>query len=352
MLQFAHIKYVYALAVIPLFIGIYWLALRSRKRSIRMFAELPLFHVLAPESSLSKKNLKFILAVFALFLMIGAIIDPEIGSHEETVERRGSDIVIALDVSNSMNARDIEPSRLERAKEAIEKMIGELHGDRIGIVVFAGQPYIQLPITTDYSAAKMLLDPINTNMIPMQGTAIGAAIDMSANMLNDQPDNAQGRNKAIVLITDGENWEDDALRAAKDAAGQGITIHTIGMGSPEGAPIPVMVDGQASGYMKDKDGNTIVTKLNIDLLRQIADAAGGICVRATSSDAGLETILDQIRKMGKKLISSKVYRDYDEQFEFFIIPAFLILLLDVFVTERKTKWYHQLNLFGEKNKKQ
>ncbi len=349
MLQFAHIQFVYALAAIPVLMLIYWLALRSRSKSIRMFAEVPLFRKLTPGSSLSKKNLKFILALFGLLFIIGAVIDPEIGSHEETVERRGSDIIIALDVSNSMNARDIAPSRLERSKQAIEKMIGELHGDRIGIVVFAGQPFIQLPITTDYSAAKMLLEPINTGMLPVQGTAIGSAIDMSVKMLTDQPDNAQGRNKTIILITDGENWEDDALRAAKDAAGQGIVIHTIGMGSPEGAPIPVLANGQDAGYMKDKDGNTIITKLNIDLLTQIADATGGICLRASNSDTGLERILDRIRKMGKKLISSKVYRDYDEQFELFIIPALLILILDIFISERKTKWYQRLNLFGKQN---
>lgn len=348
MLQFAHIIFIYALAAIPVFLLLYWLAMRSRGRNIRKFAEVPLFNKLSPDSSVSKKNLKFILALFSLLLIICAIIDPEIGSHEETVERRGSDIVIALDVSNSMNARDIAPSRLERAKEAIEKMIVELRGDRIGIVVFAGQPFIQLPITTDYSAAKMLLEPINTSMLPIQGTAIGSAIDMSANMLLNQPNNALGRNKAIILITDGENWEDDALRAAKDAAGEGIIIHTIGMGSTEGAPIPIINNGQESGYMKDKDGNTVITKLNIDLLSQIANATGGTCVRASTSNTGLELILDQIRKMGKKLIASKVYRDYDEQFEFFIIPAFLILLLDIFISERKTRWYHRLNLFGEK----
>jgi|SRR6185437_5046805 len=349
MLQFAHIIYIYALAAIPVMILVYWLAMRSRKKAIKTFAEVPLFQKLAPESSVSKKNLKFILELLAVLLLIGAMIDPEIGSHEETVERKGSDIVIALDVSNSMNAQDITPSRLEKSKQSIEQLIDHLEGDRLGMVVFAGQPFTQLPITTDYSAAKMFLQNINTGMIPVQGTAIGSAIDMSVDLLARQTSSANGRNKAIILITDGENFEDDALRAAKDAASQGIIIHTIAMGSAEGAPIPVYQNGQQVGFMKDKDGSTVVTKLNADLLQQIAVATNGTSIRATSSDAGLTTILDQIRKMGKKMISSKVYRDYDEQFEFFILPALLLLILDIFITERKTKWYQRLNLFGTAN---
>jgi Ca-activated chloride channel family protein len=351
MLQFAHNIFVYALGVIPVLILVYWLAMRSRNKSIKGFAELPLFQKIASESSVAKKNLKFILELLALLLLIGAMIDPEIGSHEETVERKGSDIVIALDVSNSMNAQDITPSRLENAKQAVERLINQLDGDRIGLVVFAGQPYTQLPITTDYAAAKMFLEEINTGMAPVQGTAIGSAIDMSTNLLTNQTASSVGRNKAIILITDGENFEDDAIRAAKDAAGQGIIIHTIAMGSEQGAPIPVYQNGQPVGYMKDRDGNTVITKLNLDLLQQVALTTGGTCVRATSSDAGLDNILAQIRKMGKKLIASKVYRDYDEQFEFFIIPALLLLLIDLFIAERKTKWYHKLNLFGASNGK-
>lgn len=346
MLNYAHKIFVWAFAAIPLLVLIYWLAMRSRYKAIKTFAELPLFQKLAPESSVSKKNLKFILGLLSIAFLTIAMIDPEIGSHEETVERKGSDIVIALDVSNSMNAQDILPSRLEKAKQAVERLINQLEGDRIGVVVFAGQPYTQLPITTDYAAAKMMLDGINTSMLPVQGTAIGAAIDMSAKLLTDQTSSSVGRNKAIVLITDGENFEDDAIRAAKDAAGNGIIVHTIAMGSPEGAPIPVYQNGQQAGFMKDKDGNTVVTKLNAELLQQIAAATNGTCVRATSSDAGLDNILSQIRKMGKKLISQKVYRDFDEQFLLFVIPAFLLLILDIFITEKKTKWYQRLNLFG------
>ncbi len=348
MLQLAHKIYFYALAFVPVAILVYWLALYIRKKKIKSFAEASLFKRLAPESSLGKKNLKFILSIVAVTFIIFAIIDPEIGSHLETVDRKGSDIVICLDVSNSMNAQDISPSRLERAKEDIEKLIGELQGDRIGIVVFAGQPFVQLPITTDYGAAKMFLQTINTNMVPVQGTAIGSALNMSTDLLTQQ-NNAEARSKSIILITDGENFEDDAIAAAKAAADKGIVIHTIAMGSAEGAPIPLYTNGQQTGFMKDREGNTVVTKLDINVTQQIAAAGGGTCVRASTSDAGLGTILSQIRKMGKKLVEEKVYRDYEEQYELFIIPALLILLLDIFITERKTKWYHQLNLFGSTN---
>ena len=322
-----------------------------RKKAIKGFSETSLYSRLAPESSLSKKNLKFSLSLLAITLLVFALIDPEIGSHMENVQRSGSDIVICLDVSNSMNAQDIQPSRLERAKQAIQKLIGELHGDRIGIVVFAGQPFVQLPLTTDEGAAKMFLGTINTHMVPVQGTAIGAALDMAASLFTQEGNLNSGRSKSIILITDGENFEDDAISSAKTAAEQGITIHTIGMGSTDGAPIPINSNGQQAGFMKDKDGSTVVTKLDINLLQQIAVAGGGSCVRASTSDAGLETILDQERRASKKLVTEKVYRDYDEQFELFVIPALLILILDIFITERKTKWYHKLNLFGTSNGK-
>jgi Ca-activated chloride channel family protein len=351
MLQMAHKIFYYALAIIPVAILVYWLAMRMRKKAIRNFAETSLYARLAPESSVSKKNLKFILSLIAITLLVWAMIDPEIGMHPEKLERKGSDIVICLDVSNSMNAQDIMPSRLERAKQAIEKLITELHGDRIGIVVFAGQAYVQLPLTTDGGAAKMLLGTINTNMISVQGTSIGSAIDTSVDLFTQQANTGNGRGKSIILITDGENFEDDALSAAKSAAEKGITIHTIAMGSAEGAPIPTYSNGQQSGFMKDKDGNTVVTKLDLNLMQQIAVAGNGSCVRATTSDAGLETILDQIRKMGTKITEETVFRDHEEQFELFIIPALLILLIDIFITEKKTKWYQRLNLFGTGNGK-
>jgi Ca-activated chloride channel family protein len=352
MLDFAHKGFFYALAALPVLVAIYFASLYLRKKAIKRFAEISLFKKLTAESSLSKKNLKFILALIALAFIIIALIDPETGSHLENINTSGSDIVITLDVSNSMNAQDVQPSRLECAKQAIEQLINKLQGDRIGIVIFAGQSLVQLPVTTDYNSAKLFLGEIKSDLIPIQGTAIGEALTRSANLLLDEGDSTfSKRSKSIILITDGENFEDDAVAAAREAASRGIVIHTIGIGSPDGVPIPLSGNGKTSGYKKDKDGNTVITKLNMNLLTQIAESAGGVCVQATTSDVGLEKVVDQINKMKKTKASIKRYRDYDEHFLFFAFIALMLLLIDTFVTEKKTKWYHQLNLFGKADEK-
>jgi Ca-activated chloride channel family protein len=352
MIDFAHKEFFYSLAILPALVAIYLLSLFLRKKAIERFGETALFKRLSGESSLPKKNLKFILALIALSFILISLIDPETGAHLENVTNNGSDIVITLDVSNSMNAQDITPSRLERAKEAIEQLIDRLQGDRIGIVIFAGQPLVQLPITTDYSAAKMFLSEINSTLIPVQGTAIGAAIERSAVLLLDEGDSTfSKRSKSIILITDGENFQDDAVAAAREAASRGIVIHTIGIGSPEGVPIPVYADGKLTGYKKDKDGTTVVTKLNMNLLESIAQNTGGICVQGSSSDMGLDKVVDQINKMKKSKITLKRYSDYNEHFLPFAFIALMLLIIDIFVTENKTKWYQQLNLFGKQNEK-
>ncbi len=352
MLDFAHKQFFYALLLLPALVAIYFFSLYLRKKAIERFGETDLFKRLAGDSSLAKKNLKFILALIAFGFLLIALIDPETGSNLENINTTGSDIVIAMDVSNSMNAQDIVPSRLERAKEAIEQLIDKLQGDRIGIVIFAGQSLVQLPITTDYNAAKMFLSEIKSDLVPVQGTAIGEALARSATLLTDEGDSTfSKRSKSIILITDGENFEDDAVAAAREAASRGIVIHTIGIGSANGSPIPVMANGKMTGYKKDKDGNTVVTKLNMDLLQQIAMNAGGICIQATSSDVGLNRVTDQISKMKKSKVAIKRYRDYNEHFLSFAFVALLLLVIDTFVTEKKTKWYQQLNLFGKTNEK-
>ncbi|HTB32820.1 MAG TPA: VWA domain-containing protein [Bacteroidia bacterium] len=352
MLEYAHKEFFYALAVLPILVAVYFLALYLRKKAIKRFGETAIFKKLTSDSSLSKKNLKFILALAGLAFLIIALIDPETGAHPENINTSGSDIVITLDVSNSMNAQDIMPSRLERAKEAIEQLINKLQGDRIGIVIFAGQSIVQLPITTDYNSAKLFLSEIKTDLIPVQGTAIGEALDRSANLLSGETDSTfSKRSKSIILISDGENFEDDALAAAREAAAKGIVIHTIGIGSPDGVPIPIETNGKLSGYKKDKDGNTVITKLNIGLLESIALSTNGICVQATSSDLGLDKVVEQIGKMKKANVTIKRYRDHNEHFMIFIFIALLLLIIDIFVTENKTKWYQQLNLFGKSNEK-
>lgn len=350
MFDFAHKQFFYALAVLPVLVAVYFLSLYLRKKAIARFGESNLFMRLTKESSLPKKNLKFILALIALTFVIFAMIDFETGAHMEDVNTSGSDIVIALDCSNSMNAQDILPSRLERAKEAIQQLINKMQGDRIGIVIFAGQAVVQLPITTDYNSAKEFLSDIKTDLLPVQGTAIGLGITRSANLLLDDGDsNFSKRSKSIILISDGENFEDSAVLAAREAASRGIVIHTVGIGSPEGVPIPA--NGKDNTFKKDKDGNTVITKLNINLMQEIAMNAGGICVLATNSDVGLDKVAQQINKMKKSKITVKRYRDYNEHFLPFVFIALLLLIIDIFVTEHKTKWYRKLNLFGKSDEK-
>jgi Ca-activated chloride channel family protein len=255
------------------------------------------------------------------------------------------DIIIALDVSNSMKAEDIKPNRLERSKQAISRLIDKLENDRIGMIVFAGQAYVQLPITSDFAAAKLFLSSIETDIVPTQGTCIGCAIDLAGESFvgNDN------KHKALVIITDGENHEEDAVEAAKKANEKGIIIHTIGMGSPDGAPIPVNRNG-FHDYMKDKDGNTIITKLEPLTLERIAAEGKGIFIQATNSDDGLNSILGQVNKMEKKSFGSKQFTDFEDRYQYFLGMGLLLLLLEYSLTEKRSRLLQQLNLFNERKK--
>ncbi len=344
MFQLENKYFLYAFGLIPIFIILYWMMNRWRKKALSNYGDMAVIQQLFPDVSRSKRIWKFILFVFAFSFIIIGIINPQTGSKLEEVKRKGADLMICLDVSNSMKAMDLQPNRLEKSKQAISKLIDKLEGDRIGVIVFGGEAYVQLPITTDYAASKLFLESINTDMIPTQGTAIGAAINLAVESFGKD----EGKNKAILIITDGENHEDDAIKAAEAAAEKGITIHTIGMGSIDGAPIPVYKNGVREGFRKDKNGNTIMTKLNQQTLQEISAAGNGIFVRATNSDAGLNHVLDAIDKMEKKEFESKIYSDYEDQFQFFIAIALLLLLVEIFLTERKSKLYKKLNLFNDK----
>jgi Ca-activated chloride channel family protein len=289
--------------------------------------------------------LKFIALMVALAFLILALARPQTGSKLEKGKRKGVELMILLDVSNSMLAEDIKPNRLERAKQAISKLIDRLENDKIGLIVFAGKPYNQLPITADYAAAKMFLTTVSTDIVPEQGTAIGAAIDMALKSFNFQD---KTKNKAIIIISDGENHEDDAVEAAKTAADNGVYIHTIGMGLPEGSPIPLYKSGVAIGFKQDADGKTVVTKLDEQMLQEIASAGKGIYVRANNTEVGLNKIFDEIDKMQKKEFDAKIYSDYEDQFQFFIAIALLFMISEVFISERRSKWLRKLDIFGER----
>lgn len=320
---------------------VFIIVLINKKRLLSRLGDYPLVKAMIPDVSKGKQLLKFILFTLGFSFLIFGICNLQTGSKMQEVKREGGDIMICLDVSNSMLAEDLSPNRLERAKQAIEKFIEKLEGDRIGIIIFAGEAYVQLPITADYSAAKLFLSSINTNIVPTQGTAVGAALEKALESFGKDV----GKNKAIVVITDGENHEDDAVKIAEEAAKQGVYINTIGIGSDGGVPIPFFQNGVKAGYRKDKEGNTVVTKLNEKLLKEIAAAGNGVYIKASNSDVGLNSILDQLKELDRKQIESKMYTDYEDQFQWFIGGALFFLTLEFLFSERVSRWWRKLNLF-------
>ena len=343
MIRFAHIELLYLLLLIPVFIVIYFAWNRWRKRALKRFGDLKLMPVLMPHYSGGNPLLKFIILLIAFVFLVVGISDPQVGSRLEKVKRVGIDIYLVVDVSNSMLAQDIRPNRLERAKMAISNLIDRLQGDRVGIVVFAGHPYKQLPLTTDYGAAKLFLSAVDTKIVPTQGTAIGEAINMAVESFDDSK-----HNKAIVVITDGEDQEGDAAGAAKAAVEKGIKVFTIGMGMPDGAPIPLYdKNGNMLGYKKDKSGKTVITKLNEGMLRQIAAAGDGSYVRASSASTGLHSVLDDINKIQKKEIETRQFTDYEDRFQIFIALALILFFVEIFITDRRGRLAEKFDIFGK-----
>jgi Ca-activated chloride channel family protein len=340
MIRFAHPYFLYALLALPLMLLIYVLYRRWQKKSMALYGDGKLIERLSPmRSSLRTFAKFFILQLAYIFLVIG-IADPQIGSRLEKVERKGMDIMIALDVSNSMLSEDILPNRLERAKQSISKLIEELRNDRLGIIVFAGKAFTQLPITTDYAAAKMFVSSIDPGIVPVQGTSISEAIRLAEKSFNKED-----HSKAIIIITDGEDHEGEALEAAKACSEKGIKLYTIGMGLPEGSPIPLYNNGVRSGFKKDKKGQTIISRLNENMLQQIAAAGNGIYVRANNSNTGLKQIFNEIDSMEKKEFESRMFSDYEDRFQYFLFPALLLIILEILLLNRKSKWAMSISLF-------
>lgn len=329
MLQFANTEYLLLILLIPFLFLFYYLSRRAKRSKLARYGDIFLIKRLIPDFSSSKGWIKIILLSLSLFFLSLGLARPQIGARLKEVDRKGVEIMIALDVSNSMLAEDYTPNRLERAKLAISRIADKLKEDRIGLVVFAGKSYVQLPITSDYVSAKLFLGSINTGSVSVQGTALGDAITTSIKALGSENQN----NKAIILITDGENHEDDPIEAAKSAKDLGISVHCIGIGSSEGKPIPV-ANGE---LLKDKDGNIVVTKLDEDTLVKISEAGGGTYVRAGNSEFGLDVIVDKIHNMEKQQFKAIVFEDYNEQFMYFLGIALFFLILEVMIGEKKGK---------------
>ncbi len=328
MINFAESQYLLLLFLIPVFFLIQALVLKLRTRRIRKFGDEALVRQLMPSYSKAKVWVRLVMFSLGFFFFVIGLSRPQIGAKLKEHETKGAEIMIVLDVSNSMLAEDYSPNRLERAKLAISRLVDKLRDDRIGLIVFAGNSFVQLPITTDYVSAKMFLNSISTESVPVQGTAIGDAINTAIRGFSAQSQ----KSRAVVVITDGENHEDDPIAAAKQASELGVRIFTIGVGSPEGKPIPM--DGE---LLKDKNGDIVVTRLDEKVLQDVAAAGDGIYVRAGNSEFGLNPIIDEIKKMEDEKYSSVVFEEYDEQFMYFMAIALFFFVIEMLVGDRRSK---------------
>lgn len=338
MFQFGNPQHLYFLIVIPILaFAQLWFTIK-KKKALKRFGNPELLTQLMPDVSPYRPMVKFYILLLALASLIFVMAAPQFGTRIQNVQRKGIEIIIALDVSNSMNAKDLEPSRLERAKQTVARLTDRLINDRIGLIVFAGQAYTQIPITTDYASAKMFLANITTNIVPIQGTAIGSAINLATQSFTEIED----VNRAIIVITDGENHEDDAVGAAKNAAKNGIKVYTVGMGSTKGSPIPM---GGAGNFLRDNQGNVVITKINETMLTEIANAGNGQYIRANNIRAGINNLMDELSELEKSEFETKVYTDFEDQFQILAILALILLLLDFVILERKNKMLKNINLF-------
>ncbi|MBR8534852.1 VWA domain-containing protein [Carboxylicivirga sediminis] len=347
MFRFEHPDALYLLLLIPALAFIHLYLAKRRRKALEEFGNVELLNDLMPNVSFKRPTVKFYILLLAFIMLIITIAGPQYGSKLQTVKRKGIELIVALDVSNSMMAQDIEPNRLERAKRAISRLIDKLQNDRVGFIVFAGEAYVQLPITTDYASAKMFLNSINTDVVGTQGTAIGSAINKGISSFTTQED----INRAIIVITDGENHEDDPVAAAKMAADKGIKIYTVGMGLPKGAPIPV-AEGRSNDFMKDKDGNVVISKLDEETLQKVAITGNGAYIPANNIRNGINNLVDELSQLEKSELEAKVYTDYDDQFQYFAAFALLLIILEFIILERKNRRLKHINIFEVKDNKE
>lgn len=339
MFRFEEPSYLYLLLLIPLLAVGYFYAIFLKKKAIRRFGDPELMATLMPDVSSFRPHVKMVILLFVAGLMVLLLARPQFGSKLETVKRKGVEVIIALDISNSMLAQDVQPSRLVKAKRLIAQLVDKMENDKVGMIVFAGDAFTQLPITSDHISAKMFLDAINPGLITKQGTAIGAALDLANKSFTPQ----EGVGRAVVLITDGENHEGGAEAAAEAAAKKGIQVNVLGVGSPDGAPIPV--EG-TNDYRRDREGNVIVTCLNEAMCQQVAKAGNGIYVRVDNSNAAQKAIAQEIDKMAKADVETQVYTDFNEQFQAVAWCILVLLLIEMLILERQNPLFKNIHLFG------
>lgn len=336
--------YLWLLVGIPVIVLLYLMVIFWQKKTQKKFADKELLDKLSPNRSTGKQVMKIILLCLALASFVIALVNPQFGTKLETVKREGVDVVFAIDVSKSMLAEDIAPNRLEKSKQLVTQIINNLASDRVGIIAYAGSAFPQLPITTDYAAAKMFLQNMNTDMLSSQGTAIKEAIEMSKTYFNDD----EQTNRVLFLISDGEDHEGNIEEIAAEAARQGIRIVTIGVGTQKGGPIPIKRNGVIQNYKKDNQGETVITRLDEETLKEIASAANGRYVDGRVTSQVVEEVTEILQNMDKKEFESQQIAEYKSQFQWFLGLGLLFLLLDVLLLERQTAWLKRLNLFNEK----
>lgn len=341
MFRFEEAAYLYLLLILPFMVAFYLYSNYRRRKAIRKFGDPVLMAQLMPDVSRYRPDVKFWLMFVTVGLFALLLARPQFGSKLETVKREGVEVMIALDISNSMLAQDVQPSRLEKAKRLVAQLVDKMQNDKVGMIVFAGDAFTQLPITSDYISAKMFLESIEPSLISKQGTAVGAAVNLAARSFTPQ----EGVGRAVIVITDGENHEGGAVEAAQAATEKGIQVNVLGVGMPDGAPIPV--EG-TNDYRRDRDGNVIVTRLNEGMCQEIAKAGNGIYVRVDNTNSAQKAISQEINKLAKSDVETQVYTEFNEQFQAVAWIILLLLLAEMLILERKNPLFRNIHLFSTK----
>ena len=339
--------YFYFLAIIPAMVVLFLLVLWWKKSTQNKFSDLNLLQKIAPNSSTFKSSLKLAMLLLGITFLVISLTNPKMGTKLKTVKREGVDVVFALDVSKSMLAEDIAPNRLEKAKQIISKTIDKLGSDRVGIIIYAGNSYPLLPITTDHAAANMFLQNATPEMVSSQGTAINDALELAKTYY----DNDEQTNRFLIIISDGEDHQEETKQVAQNLANEGVKIFTVGVGTEKGGPIPLRINGSMIGYKKDRKGETVITKRTLEVLQGIADASNGKYIDGNITEKPVKIISEIITNAEKNEFETKQFADYKDQFQWFLGLGLFFLIIDVFLLEKKTKWIMKIDLFNEEKTK-
>jgi len=341
MIRFEHPEALYLLFLLIPLTGVFLLFIYGRRKAIRRIGARNIWDTLMPTRPNGKHQIKFVLISLAIAFFIVALANPQRGLKAEKVKRKGVDLIVALDISRSMLAEDEKPNRLARSKQFISRLIDKLGGDRIGLIIFAGNAYLQVPLTSDYTAAKTFLRTITPNLAPTQGTAIGEAIRMA----QDAFENADPQYKVILLLSDGENHEGDAMEATEEVAGKGVIIHTMGIGTAKGAPIPIYENQSQVDYKRDQSGSIVFSKLNEEMLQKISIQGNGKYFRLEQGNSEVTAVMQELASMEQKEFEEEVFTDYEDQYQGFLLIGLILLAIEYFISERRSRIFTEWSIF-------